>query len=50
MLDRERQAGSTTTSSTRASPPPTYHSNAGTLLRFVEIVKGVEDSGEFLFS
>ncbi|KAG5670639.1 hypothetical protein PVAND_000887 [Polypedilum vanderplanki] len=29
MLDRERQ----TTSNTRASPPPTYRSNTGTLLR-----------------
>lgn len=30
MLNRERQA-----SNARASPPPTYRSNAGTLLRFV---------------
>lgn len=30
LLDRERQ-----TSNARASPPPTYRSNAGTLLRLV---------------
>lgn len=30
ILDRERQ-----TSNARASPPPTYRSNAGTLLRLV---------------